>query len=202
MWSKKLSEVIYLWKRLILKLKCGVTWQMQAVVYCENSNMDDEEDFETLGERLYSRIYPKHKETAGKLTGEVTCVVTLWIFLLNSYIVKTSKMCIVVTLIIPHKIKVPKRASVFRYVTGAARSCRVSDAAGRGHAECSCRESPQSPAVKRAQVQQWVCQTWSPHPITLKRMVVVENMWVLVSPHFWARNRGVGWSIILGTKKS
>ncbi|XP_026153457.1 uncharacterized protein LOC113124641 [Mastacembelus armatus] len=31
--------------------------------------MDEEEDLETLGEQLYSRIYPKHKETAGKLTG-------------------------------------------------------------------------------------------------------------------------------------
>ncbi|XP_026209765.1 uncharacterized protein LOC113158230 [Anabas testudineus] len=31
--------------------------------------MDDEEDVETIGEHLYSRIYPKHKDTAGKLTG-------------------------------------------------------------------------------------------------------------------------------------
>ncbi|XP_040013910.1 uncharacterized protein LOC120806628 isoform X2 [Xiphias gladius] len=31
--------------------------------------MDEEEDLETLGEQLYARIYPKHKETAGKLTG-------------------------------------------------------------------------------------------------------------------------------------
>ncbi|XP_022620552.1 uncharacterized protein LOC111236176 [Seriola dumerili] len=31
--------------------------------------MDEEEDMETLGEQLYSRIYPKHKEIAGKLTG-------------------------------------------------------------------------------------------------------------------------------------
>ncbi|XP_042365719.1 uncharacterized protein LOC121960173 [Plectropomus leopardus] len=31
--------------------------------------MDEEEDLETLGEKLYSLIYPKHKETAGKLTG-------------------------------------------------------------------------------------------------------------------------------------
>ncbi|XP_008280999.1 uncharacterized protein LOC103357997 [Stegastes partitus] len=31
--------------------------------------MDDEEDLETLGEQLYSLIYPKHKEDAGKLTG-------------------------------------------------------------------------------------------------------------------------------------
>ncbi|XP_056260391.1 uncharacterized protein LOC130187002 isoform X2 [Seriola aureovittata] len=31
--------------------------------------MDEEEDMETLGEQLYSRIYPKHKDTAGKLTG-------------------------------------------------------------------------------------------------------------------------------------
>lgn len=39
--------------------------------------MDDEEDIETLGEELYNRMYPKHKETAGKLTGEVTCTVYL-----------------------------------------------------------------------------------------------------------------------------
>ncbi|CAM9108121.1 unnamed protein product [Lampetra planeri] len=31
--------------------------------------MDDEEDLETLGEQLYSRIYPKHREDAGRLTG-------------------------------------------------------------------------------------------------------------------------------------
>ncbi|XP_015236920.1 uncharacterized protein LOC119776577 [Cyprinodon tularosa] len=31
--------------------------------------MDKEEDLETLGEQLYSMIYPKHKESAGKLTG-------------------------------------------------------------------------------------------------------------------------------------
>ncbi|XP_018517899.1 uncharacterized protein LOC108874030 [Lates calcarifer] len=31
--------------------------------------MDEEEDLETLGEQLYTRIYPKHKDTAGKLTG-------------------------------------------------------------------------------------------------------------------------------------
>ncbi|XP_070845190.1 uncharacterized protein [Chaetodon trifascialis] len=31
--------------------------------------MDDEEDLETLGEQLYTLIYPKHKEDAGKLTG-------------------------------------------------------------------------------------------------------------------------------------
>ncbi|XP_029372095.1 uncharacterized protein LOC115052226 isoform X1 [Echeneis naucrates] len=31
--------------------------------------MDEEDDLETVGEELYSRIYPKHKETAGKLTG-------------------------------------------------------------------------------------------------------------------------------------
>lgn len=32
-------------------------------------NMDEEEDVETLGEQLYSRIHPKHSEDAGKLTG-------------------------------------------------------------------------------------------------------------------------------------
>ncbi|XP_033979312.1 uncharacterized protein LOC117476712 isoform X1 [Trematomus bernacchii] len=31
--------------------------------------MDEAEDLETLGEKLYSLIYPKHKEKAGKLTG-------------------------------------------------------------------------------------------------------------------------------------
>ncbi|XP_054468925.1 uncharacterized protein LOC129102702 isoform X1 [Anoplopoma fimbria] len=31
--------------------------------------MDAAEDLETLGEQLYSLIYPKHKENAGKLTG-------------------------------------------------------------------------------------------------------------------------------------
>ncbi|PWA26661.1 hypothetical protein CCH79_00001054 [Gambusia affinis] len=31
--------------------------------------MDKEEDLEILGEQLYSLIYPKHKEGAGKLTG-------------------------------------------------------------------------------------------------------------------------------------
>ncbi|KAM7368813.1 hypothetical protein PAMP_013120 [Pampus punctatissimus] len=31
--------------------------------------MDEEEDMETIGEQLYSRIYPKHEESAGKLTG-------------------------------------------------------------------------------------------------------------------------------------
>lgn len=31
--------------------------------------MDEEEDLETLGEKLYTLIYPKHKENAGKLTG-------------------------------------------------------------------------------------------------------------------------------------
>ncbi|XP_051267827.1 uncharacterized protein LOC127370120 [Dicentrarchus labrax] len=31
--------------------------------------MDEEEDLETLGEQLYSLIYPNHQEDAGKLTG-------------------------------------------------------------------------------------------------------------------------------------
>ncbi|KAK5852419.1 hypothetical protein PBY51_023888 [Eleginops maclovinus] len=31
--------------------------------------MDEAEDLETLGEKLYSLIYPKHQEKAGKLTG-------------------------------------------------------------------------------------------------------------------------------------
>ena len=35
--------------------------------------MDEEEDVETIGEQLYSRIYPKHEEYAGKLTGEEIC---------------------------------------------------------------------------------------------------------------------------------
>ena len=34
--------------------------------------MDEEEDLETIGEQLYTRIYSEHKETAGKLTGELT----------------------------------------------------------------------------------------------------------------------------------
>ena len=34
-----------------------------------------------------------------------------------------------------------------RYVAGAARSCAESDAAGRGHADRCCGESPQSPAA-------------------------------------------------------
>lgn len=41
--------------------------------------MDEEEDLETLGEQLYSLIYPKHKEDAGKLTGEVTCMARLFV---------------------------------------------------------------------------------------------------------------------------
>lgn len=36
--------------------------------------MDKEEDLEILGEQLYSLIYPKHKESAAKLTGELTCM--------------------------------------------------------------------------------------------------------------------------------
>ncbi|KAG8010563.1 hypothetical protein GBF38_009678 [Nibea albiflora] len=31
--------------------------------------MDEEEDLDSLGEQLYSLIYPKHKDNAGKLTG-------------------------------------------------------------------------------------------------------------------------------------
>ncbi|KAF6729147.1 Polyadenylate-binding protein [Oryzias melastigma] len=31
--------------------------------------MDEEDDLETLGEQLYTLIYPKHNEEAGKLTG-------------------------------------------------------------------------------------------------------------------------------------
>lgn len=34
--------------------------------------MDGEEDLDSLGEQLYSLIHPKHKDNAGKLTGEVT----------------------------------------------------------------------------------------------------------------------------------
>ncbi|XP_034565633.1 uncharacterized protein LOC117831187 isoform X2 [Notolabrus celidotus] len=40
--------------------------------------MEEEEDLETYGEQLYSLIYPKHKENAGKLTGmllELPCPV-------------------------------------------------------------------------------------------------------------------------------
>lgn len=32
----------------------------------------DEEDLEKIGEQLYNLIHPKHKDNAGKLTGEVT----------------------------------------------------------------------------------------------------------------------------------
>lgn len=40
--------------------------------------MDEhEEDLETLGEQLYTAIYSKHKEDAGKLTGEETCLITV-----------------------------------------------------------------------------------------------------------------------------
>lgn len=40
--------------------------------------MDDhEEDLETLGEQLYTLIYSKHKEDAGKLTGEEACLLTV-----------------------------------------------------------------------------------------------------------------------------
>ncbi|XP_013861990.1 uncharacterized protein LOC106516266 [Austrofundulus limnaeus] len=36
----------------------------------QKTNMSmDEEDFELVGEQLYNLIYPKHKESAGKLTG-------------------------------------------------------------------------------------------------------------------------------------
>ncbi|CAF89607.1 unnamed protein product [Tetraodon nigroviridis] len=31
--------------------------------------MDDHEDLETLGEKLYTILYPKHKDNAGKITG-------------------------------------------------------------------------------------------------------------------------------------
>lgn len=47
--------------------------------------MGDEEDLEILGEQLYSRLYPKHKETAGKLTGEVNSHC-------DTHMVKTIKM--------------------------------------------------------------------------------------------------------------
>lgn len=32
--------------------------------------MDDHEDLEILGEQLYTIIYPKNKDNAGKITGE------------------------------------------------------------------------------------------------------------------------------------
>lgn len=38
---------------------------------------EQEEDLETLGEQLYAAIYSKHKEDAGKLTGEETCLITV-----------------------------------------------------------------------------------------------------------------------------
>ena len=47
--------------------------------------MDEAEDLETLGEKLYSLIYPKHKEKAGKLTGELIafCFVILSVMVTN-----------------------------------------------------------------------------------------------------------------------
>lgn len=38
---------------------------------------EHQEDLDTLGEQLYSVIYSKHKEDAGKLTGEETCLTTV-----------------------------------------------------------------------------------------------------------------------------
>lgn len=32
--------------------------------------MGDREDLETLGEQLYTILHPKHKDNAGKITGE------------------------------------------------------------------------------------------------------------------------------------
>lgn len=43
----------------------------------------DEEDLEKIGEQLYNLIHPKHKDNAGKLTGEVTsmlCYLYIWNF--------------------------------------------------------------------------------------------------------------------------
>lgn len=39
----------------------------------------DPEDLETLGEQLYNVIYPKHKDNAGKLTGEELHAANFWI---------------------------------------------------------------------------------------------------------------------------
>ena len=40
---------------------------------CGLSDMEGEGALEALGEQLYSLIYPKHAEIAGKLTGESAC---------------------------------------------------------------------------------------------------------------------------------
>ncbi len=48
--------------------------------------MDEEEDLETLGEQLYSLIYPKHKEDAGKLTGEVFCDIISMFFYMKKVV--------------------------------------------------------------------------------------------------------------------
>lgn len=40
--------------------------------------MNGKEDVETLGEQLYSRIYPEHSEDAGKLTGEDISIVCFY----------------------------------------------------------------------------------------------------------------------------
>lgn len=46
-----------------------------------------EEDLDTLGEQLYAVIYSKHKEDAGKLTGEETCLTTVqWPKFMHAYL--------------------------------------------------------------------------------------------------------------------
>lgn len=51
-------------------ISCRLTWLLQEMFKCELDMDNHEEDYEMLGERLYSLIYPKHKDNAGKLTGE------------------------------------------------------------------------------------------------------------------------------------
>lgn len=84
--------------------------------------MDDHEDLETLGEQLYAIIYPKHKDKAGKITGEevhagyfvkLIFAKSKWSYLLN-YNIKPMlilSMC-------------------NRHVVGATSACPQSDAAG------------------------------------------------------------------------
>lgn len=51
-------------------LKCLMCNILYASAFWCEWIMDDREDLETLGEKLYTIIYPKHKDDAGKLTGE------------------------------------------------------------------------------------------------------------------------------------
>lgn len=111
--------------------------------------MDDHnDDLETLGERLYSLIYPKHKDNAGKLTGEAT---EAWHhFHSHKKHIRCSQQSTKRTI-----LKIQHNRIYSRYAAGAAGSCPESDGSGRGHADCSFGESTESPgAGAGAQVQQ------------------------------------------------